>query len=396
MTVSATEDPADFNGGSANMPYAAILNSRQSKTPVGDDPWVAATRQAVRHAVERNYTILGSVGLNTWELVTWAAGECGGRVLVYVPYPYAANIEKKLPASTTDSQFLSEIIRAEFSLGPSTTEFRFQNPTVKSRTKKSNWPLRDEEILNLADIYYPISIRPGGNLEKMIAAHGSDKKICDRFCVPYRQGKKAPGFLPGDGELSAALSDLSWPYITHWTRSANGKWPGETAASYYRDLAHSTKTYARSGLATLCRIIREQRLRASSHHIRGEYPVVAFTAHPPHEAIKLMRWRRRYVRWNFEPYGIAIKKDYARSIGARPVIYGAPGDYYRLGETDRPFFQNRGTRGGDWKPENEWRYFGDLDLRDIAEGQLKIIVRSKEEIGRIESLTGAEIEPLRC
>jgi hypothetical protein len=376
------------------MPYAVTLNSRQSKTPVGNNPWVSSTLRAVHHAADRGYTIIGSLGLNTWELVTWAAGNYGGRLLIYIPHPYHKNIGCEESSRTGDKRGFAGKILKDFDLDPSRTEFHFQEPPIPAKTKKSAWPARDKEIIDRADTVFPISIRPGGNLAALIAQVGSGKKIRADFCVPYQRAKKHAPIIPDGLAVSDKLSDNSWPYITHWTRAANGKWPGETAASYYRDLAQSGDLYPRSGLATLQRIIHERRLRASTRNIRGGFPVVSFSALHPGEAVKLMRWRKRYVRWSFEPYGIGINKDSALSRGVRPVIYGTPENYAPLPEADRPFFQNPGVRGGDWKPENEWRHLGDLDLDAASADELVIIVRSPEEKTRVESATDIEVLPL--
>ena len=360
------------------MPYATILNSRQTKTPVGDDPWVIATLAAIQDAANRGYTIVSSLGLNTWELVTWAAGQCGGRTLVYVPYPYEKNIDCKTDTGGLGPESLSAIILYEFDLNPSRTEFHFQAPPSRPGTKKTFWPDRDRTIIGLADILYPVSMRPGGNLESLIAGTAANKEIRDKFRVTYQKGRR-PAILPSAaGHSCLTFPDTQWEYITHWTRAANGKWPGETAAQYYHDVAHSGGLYARSALFTLKRILDEHVLRATHRNIRGGFPVVSFTSLKPPEAIKLMRWRKRYVRWSFEPYGIAIKKEVAQSC--RPVIYGVPADYNRLNESDRPFFQNIGTRGGDWMPENEWRHLGDLDLSTIPQEAVKIFIRSPDEL----------------
>jgi hypothetical protein len=104
-----------------------------------------------------------------------------------------------------------------------------------------------------------------------------------------------------------------------------------------------------------------------------------------------MRWRARFVRWNFEPYGVAIDIDYARSVGIRPVVYGTVRAYARLPERDRPFFQNVGEKGGDWTPENEWRFHGSLSLAAIPSNKLRIIVRRESEIDAVQGLTRSQV-----
>ena len=69
------------------MTRVAILNSRQSKTPLGSDPWVSQTLKAVNFAAGQDWTILSSVGMNTWELVTWAAGRSRAKLELILPIP---------------------------------------------------------------------------------------------------------------------------------------------------------------------------------------------------------------------------------------------------------------------------------------------------------------------
>lgn len=361
------------------MPYAAILNSRQAKTLRGNDPWVIATLAAIRDAVDRGYTVIGSVGLHTWELVTWAAGVSGGRVLVYLPYPYEKNLNLSIAGDDSPVASPSELLLHEFRLPPSRAEFHFQIPSPGPGVRKSGWLDRDREIIGLADMLYAVSIRPGGNMEAMIAETEASKKICRKFQVTYPKNRNHAAVNPAAGRMCGPFPEIPGEYLTHWTRAVNGKWPGETAAEFFHDITESGDDYARSALTTLQRILNEQRLRATTRHIRGGFPMVSFTALGIPEALKLMRWRKRYVQWSFEPYGISIRTEVAESCGIRPVIYGTPADYRQLDAMDRPFFQNRGVRGGDWAPENEWRHLGDLDLRTIPPDALRIIVRSATE-----------------
>ncbi|MCM2272625.1 MAG: hypothetical protein NDJ18_08750, partial [candidate division Zixibacteria bacterium] len=52
---------------------AAILLSRQPLRPCGATPWVRNTVAAVRSLKERDLRICGSVGMQTWELITASA-----------------------------------------------------------------------------------------------------------------------------------------------------------------------------------------------------------------------------------------------------------------------------------------------------------------------------------
>lgn len=104
-----------------------------------------------------------------------------------------------------------------------------------------------------------------------------------------------------------------------------------------------------------------------------------------------MYWRKRYVYFGFEPYGIAIRSDIAHATGMRPVIYGDSSLYASLPESDKPFFQNQGSGSADWRPEEEWRYLGDLDLNQLPDEGMRIIVYSNAEVEMIRKLTGRQV-----
>jgi hypothetical protein len=169
--------------------------------------------------------------------------------------------------------------------------------------------------------------------------------------------------------------------------------PGETASSFYRDLLESDE-YPRSALRVLQRIVVEGCIRASQRFIRGGYAVVSLTAHDPVAATKLMRWRKRYVYYNFEPYGIAIGREAALASGIRPVVYGDEATFAELPETDRPFFQKAGSEIADWTPEAEWRHLGGLHLNKLPKDQVRVIVFRPEEVCVISGVSDLEVVSL--
>ncbi|MFH1700503.1 MAG: hypothetical protein ABIE07_07930 [Candidatus Zixiibacteriota bacterium] len=76
---------------------AAILNSRQSAYPVGDDLWVQQTMRAVEYLAGRQYTIVTSIGLNTWELVLAIASQNKAEANVILPAKrYEAGFEQDI------------------------------------------------------------------------------------------------------------------------------------------------------------------------------------------------------------------------------------------------------------------------------------------------------------
>lgn len=175
---------------------------------------------------------------------------------------------------------------------------------------------------------------------------------------------RAPQAQPAARLLGVEASRETWSYLTHCTRGFTGPWPEQAEDDFLDDLIWERHA-DRSPLASLIRILSRRRLIASSRAIRGGWEVVSFTAVPLARLARLRVFRAHRRRWDFEPYGIAIRAEWLRRIGARPVIYGEEPCWNSLREADRPFFQRsqtRGTNTRDWTVEQEWRILGSVTL----------------------------------
>jgi hypothetical protein len=132
------------------------------------------------------------------------------------------------------------------------------------------------------------------------------------------------------------------------------------------------------------------RIRGSSWRIAEKTSMVAFTELSPLDSIPLMRWRPRWARWSFEPYGIAIRREIAEQLGARPVRYVSDKEWRSLSLDERPFAHGEGE-DGEWPAEREWRMAGDVDLRAISTEGLRIIARHSTEIGLLDNVRGITV-----
>lgn len=361
---------------------AVILNSRQSKTPTGNDPWITNTFEAVRWAVKKGYVLITGIGMNTWELVCWACGNCAGRQVIVCPVESSADI----------NQIVNKIVD-DFGLDRNRTGWLFFAAMQKAKSSKVDWPKRDRLAISHANIFIPVSLRPDGNLEMLLKQYlnGNKNVVIDDFKVGYQGRVKKYKQVITKEDLNPKISNMPWDYVTHWTRTHYGAYPDETSKEFYSKLVNSGDYYLNSAINTLKQILVEKKIKGSTHNIKDGMSVVAFSSLRPEDVLPLMRWRARYVRWSFEPYGIAISTEMAKSIGLRPVIYGKPSLYETLTEQDKPFFQSQGVKGGDWCPENEWRHIGDLDLSDIKSSDMKIIVGKSDEVKAIGWFTESEV-----
>jgi hypothetical protein len=170
----------------------------------------------------------------------------------------------------------------------------------------------------------------------------------------------------------------AWSFLTHTTRACVGPWPGQSREDYFDSLLDARPDADHSPLAALMRIVSQRRLIASDRTIRRGFPVVSFTAVPLVEVPQLRVFRSHRGRWDFEPYGICIRRRWLEERGAKPAIYTGNSDWARLPDSEQPFFQyvrkldstrtpsDTRSPGIDWSLEREWRHVGDLDLSSLA------------------------------
>ena len=378
MTARQLHSYPVYFGAPLARPFASILNSRQSRMPCGSDSWVINTIAAVKDVVARGFTVLTSIEMNTWELVIWAVNELGGKQIIV--YPFYSGTEPKA--------FVDRITR-DFELDLKRTGFLFFETDKPTSRPKLAWPDRDALILRESEFVYPISVRNNGNISALLRDYKSAKKVNRDYVVNYQKKRGIEVLIPNKEEVERRFSGEKWNYLTHWTRTFYGPWPGETSRDYYSAIVNSEGDYPRSGFESLINIIRNMKIAGSGWHIREGMAAVSFTSLSLPGATELMKYRSRWGRYTFEPYGIAIDKEAAEHCGIRPVIYGDSKLYDSLDDKDRPYFQSSGTRG-DWKAEREYRFIGDLDLRSLPERSMRMIVPGQDECEKVSAITDIE------
>lgn len=171
-----------------------------------------------------------------------------------------------------------------------------------------------------------------------------------------------------------------WVSLSHTTRGCPGPWPEQSPEDYFDSLLLSRRDADHSPVGTLERILQQQRLIASARTAREGVRVVSFTDSPLSHLPELRRFRPHRSRWDFEPFGLCLRRSWLEERGARPVIYGDEVTWRDLNTNDRPFFQLAHSRPTvsadataeeqmptaiDWTIEREWRHIGDLDLSHL-------------------------------
>ena len=338
-----------------------ILNSAQGKCPLGSDTWVRGTVRAIESlAGRRDIRLVCSADPHPWNLVTYLAGK------LQIPSLAVMTESESMAGQHTLRDFM-----ASYVLDDRLTTVRWLDRDCAGRMKQ-RWQERDSLAFASADIIYPVSIRRGGRLDNSLPAVVG--KARDAFRIPWKREGYLPEYHLADRKV---IPFPKGDWLVHWTRACPGPWPGETAAAYYHDMLAHPERYVRSAGNTLARMLQESRIRASSWRMPGGKAAVSFSANGPGDAMRLMRWRKRYVRYSFEPWGIAVERRTLEEMGARQVRYdGGSNDGERL------FTQSSGS-AGDWEPEAEWRLPGDCDLHSIPAGRMFAVVPDNASATRL-------------
>jgi hypothetical protein len=339
------------------LPKLVVLNSAQSKYPLGGDEWILGTREALESYVGERQALVCSLGLNTWEFTTWSGGTNGYPLIITVLWDGTLSPLEVFQATTKDLS-LSE---------DSTTMVLL--PTRSNQIKESG-PYRDQLVASMANLVVPISIRTGGRMEALLAGISMDK-IDPRFTREWKRTFESNHYHFDMETLKKDVDPRFTGWLVHWTRACPGPWPGETRAEYFKSVIENREEYAHSARRTLLRIASEKRIRSSPWRIRGKESVVCLSGLPPSQATHLMRWRSRYVRYAIEPFGIGISGKTASRIEIEPVQYLESG--MTLPDGIPAFLLQRSGRGGHWPQEVEYRHCGEIDLETLAADEWEAI-----------------------
>lgn len=177
-------------------------------------------------------------------------------------------------------------------------------------------------------------------------------------------------------------------FLLHWARRQSGAWPDQEKDAHLDQLIFGSTADRYQEVMTLCRIIASNRLISAAHLTRDPAPVVCFTAVPVGELPGRTVFRKHLARWDFVPYGLAIRKSVLQSAGCKEVIYGDDSDWKTLSGDNRPWFQLQTSKNGkiDWTLEQEWRLVGDLDLKKIGADDAFAFVKTQTDAERLSEI----------
>jgi hypothetical protein len=413
--------PAGRRVGMASSRLGRALDARRS--------WFAALRTACAQIDPNRDVLLTSSATSTARFAERAALLYGLRIL---------RIETEREQTTLANWFRRTCLALVEPANPY-VQRAFLSPLIASEPRSPSgsadnqqMPLRDRALIALSEHLVALHLRPGGQLHSLLRARLSDptwpvasvyvalatdlvrdalaQELLQLGGVGWvlvdaprvRASRTATRGCPEPLTLGPVHSpapivplpgDEEWSFLSHSTRRQDGPWPDQTEEEYLDQLILDHPDVDHSALASVARIIARRRLVATTLAVRGSTPVVSFTAVPLAQLHRLRVFRSHRGRWDFEPYGICIRRAWLQRRRARPVLYGDDDQWQKLREDDRPFFQRSSTRARedqqpiDWTVEREWRHVGDVDLQDLPVADGLVFVPSRREAEHLASVS---------
>lgn len=244
------------------------------------------------------------------------------------------------------------------------------------------------DLENEGAVRWLLKTVPDSDDENAIAAHPSADTAGGRL-----QADTVSNHIPeAEAALIQALAcpDSSEEWLIHWTRAAEREWAHESQEDYLNSILLDSDGNSRAASGTLERIVQGQVIRATPGNTRTSANAVCLSAVPLARLITQRVYRRHRGRWDFEHYGIGIRKRLIHSLGGRPVIYGDESTWQSLPEGERLWFQleqsQSATETIDWTTEIEWRLPTDLRLDNLPTGDVFVYCATEQEAIRLRTI----------
>ena len=293
-------------------------------------------------------------------------------------------------------------------------EIADDRPIVEIRSDKN--VNRDQALVSIADRVDCVFVRAGGTIESVLRQRLAMRKdasvrIATHHAMPQKSKTLLYQFMQQGAvgwycasrtvedhgtsktrtSYRAPNANIDWchtegEWLIHCTRACDGPWPGESK-SLYRDrilLGDANDDGEGNAAGTLQRILRMRRLVGSALTSRNDLPVVCFSECSLAELLRRRCYRQHLHRWDYEPYGIAIRRSAAEQAGMKKVLYGDVSDRNALPLAERYRFQARG-KTFDWTTEREWRSARDVELDQFDSSDIRVFVADSNEADRLQS-----------
>lgn len=280
----------------------------------------------------------------------------------------------------------------------------FDVPTIRLPSS----PDRDPYLIAIPDRVDAVYVRRGGKVTSLLRQRARLQSGIVRVAIDGSAGEQEVVWdLLGAGVVGCYLpSELNWKgpseqavvqnrmderdidwssYLVHCTRGSGGPWPDQSWEQYRDDLLLSdAQSAARDCIDSLCRIVQKRRLIADAIVSCRDQPVVCFSAVPLSDLLARRAYRSHLHRWDYEPFGIGVRRDAAERLGMQKVVYGDAQTQRDLPADQKFRFQASGSTH-DWSTEREWRSPSDVDLSALDPSQILIFVPDEIAATRVGS-----------
>lgn len=175
-----------------------------------------------------------------------------------------------------------------------------------------------------------------------------------------------PATLQIHAGIPEALA-VSQQYLIHTTRARQSLWPDQSNLDVLDEAFRLAWNPNPTPLETLLRIITDQRLIATTACKRAGLASISFTENTISVLLGMRAFQSHLARWDWEPYGLAIKKTALEELGAKPVRYLSRKQIAALDLDEQAYCQPIAEKVSDrdWTTEKEWRLQKDIRLSHL-------------------------------
>jgi hypothetical protein len=399
-----------FEGLHADPPHVrwlGIVSSHRSKWDYANECWQRSLQSAIRLAIQQRWGLLFASDTPYASIVANAAQR------YHLP---SIVVETNACDRNDSSETFGNAVRLQL--------------LKTSSQPESDVPLHDQAVVCLSHFVFALSVRSGGKMESLLKRRLQSADIPEGTTyVACHQGTSRPGapepsllqcgavgwVHTRDSNVISAVSDRlanadaviprcrtlasecgvftvqptmpleklmqSDRFLIHCTRARRGPWPDQSLEQFHDELLCHGWSGSPQPIETLCRILDQQRLFASRLGRQGFRETVCFSEARIETLLAMRRFQSHLGRWDWEPYGIMIDREWLAAAGARPVTYVDRHQAKKMNPEELTFSHvvSNASNSQDWRREKEWRLLGDLRLQTVPFHKAIIFVSNSEE-----------------
>ncbi|MCU0711741.1 MAG: hypothetical protein MUC43_06750 [Pirellula sp.] len=383
-----------------DRPLLGIVSSHLKQNAFASQRWQNALMSALSFAREQNAAVFYSAST-----------------------PYAAAIRNACIKTNSQSIQVDELqsgsLRSTIGCGKPSVAIDCEMDVASSDLRAL--PFLDRLIIALSHQVFVLDVDPAGKIAKLIerrllsadfpkgsvflAHHSRTEPPRKHRWVQSQLDRGAVAWLVRDTKQKTApihcqegthfcsvpifpakmLTQSASSFLIHCTRARQGAWPDQSTSQFYDELLINPWASPPSSLQSLQRILENQRLVATSHLKSGAKPTISFTQRTLSELLIARTFEAHLARWDWEPYGLMISRQWLEAAGCKPVIYLTRDELKNVSAEDMIFTQPyehenaANKKGRDWRVEQEWRLPDDLRLHQVPLSRAIVFVKHSWE-----------------